>query len=326
MSEIISNRPFKSIEDQLAILKSRGLLITNDDDVCKFLMFKNYYNIINRYGQYYYNPSTQRFNEGTKFDNIVDLYFFDNELKNVFYRKLMKVESQFKSVLAHVFCKNHQDDFAYLNPNNFDKDQITKHISLLSSISNQIKYNSGPKEPANPIKHHMRKYGHVPFWVLVNNLYFNDAIKFYNVMNKSEQNEICNIFFNRYVSEHSVVTQESDILTPEQLSSFLNILNDYRNITAHDNFLFGAKIKTQPKYCSCVFRTFSNRGSKSHRSLYDAFIVMRVFLEFGTYANLHNRLIKLTKGLSKTLSCDDVNRLLDAMGFPKDWYDTPKLK
>lgn len=313
------NRPFRSIDEQIQLLKSRNLQIINEKEASNFLLYKNYYNIINRYGQYFYDPGLEKFENGTTFDNLVDLYFFDNDLKHIFYRKLMKVESQFKSVLAHVFSKHHDEQFAYLNPNNFDKKYKDTHIYLVPKLSSQIKYNSNSNSPDNPIKHHMKKYGHVPFWVLINYLYFSDVTRFYSAMNKNEQNSISNIFFNQYVKEYSISISKNDKITPEQLDSFLRILNDHRNLIAHDNFLFGSKIKTLPKYCKCVYDDFDIESPNISRSLYSSFILMRVFLEFNTYKNLHNKVLKLVRKLAKNISQEKVNSILDAMGFPSDW-------
>lgn len=42
-------KPFKSYEEQLNIMKKRGLIITDDEVVLKKLKRENYYNIINGY-------------------------------------------------------------------------------------------------------------------------------------------------------------------------------------------------------------------------------------------------------------------------------------
>lgn len=319
LTDRTSNRPFTAVEDQIDLLKSRGLEIDSDEKAIQFLLFKNYYNFINRYGQYFFESNTQTFLPGTNFNDILNLYFFDNDLKHSFYRKIMKVETHFKSVMAHVFCKNHEQEFAYLNPKNFDPLCKEDHISFIGSLANNIKYNSGSKVPDNPIKHHMKKYGHVPFWVLVNYMYLTDTVKFYGAMNKSEQNEILRIFFQRYSSEFNINVNDGDIITPEQLGSFLKLLNDYRNLIAHDNFLFGTKVKTLTKYCDCVHRDFYDSRDQVKRSLYDTLIIMRVFLEYKSYMNLHNKILKLLNKLLKKSSQQDVNKILVVMGFPVDW-------
>lgn len=325
MTVSTSNRKFLSIQDQISLLKSRGLIIASDSKVENFLTFKNYYNIINRYGQYYFDPNTQKFHPNTSFDNIVNLYFFDNDLKHIFYRKLMKFESHFKSVLAYVFSKNHTEEYSYLNPHNFDPNCRIDQISFIGNLTNHIKHNANTSGPDNPIKHHMTKYGHVPFWVLVNYMYLTDTAKFFKAMNLSEQNEIAKVFFDRYISEYSIVTTTRDRITPEQLDSFLRILNDFRNLTAHDNFLFGSKIKTLPKYCDCVYSPFGHTTSMVGRTLYDAFIIMRIFLEKKSYNNLHNKILRLLNKLKRQNSQAQVNNVLKAMGFPIDWNITSTI-
>ena len=46
-------KPFKTIEEQIILLKQRGLIIPDEDKAKKVLLSNNYYNIINGYSKYF---------------------------------------------------------------------------------------------------------------------------------------------------------------------------------------------------------------------------------------------------------------------------------
>lgn len=45
-------KPFKTLDEQIDILKNRGLMIDDESKTKKILCFTNYYNVINCYSKY----------------------------------------------------------------------------------------------------------------------------------------------------------------------------------------------------------------------------------------------------------------------------------
>lgn len=46
-------KDFKTIDEQLALLRSRGLIIPNEEKARLYLLTNNYYNIVNGYSKYF---------------------------------------------------------------------------------------------------------------------------------------------------------------------------------------------------------------------------------------------------------------------------------
>lgn len=46
-------KKFSSIEEQIELLKKRGLNIPDEDKAARYLLTNNYYNIINGYSKYF---------------------------------------------------------------------------------------------------------------------------------------------------------------------------------------------------------------------------------------------------------------------------------
>ncbi|WP_413627669.1 hypothetical protein R4B61_00260 [Fructilactobacillus vespulae] len=65
---MINDKNFKTIENQIDILKNRGLSIKNDSEANLYLLTNNYYNIINGYSKYFMKQGTDEYIESASFD------------------------------------------------------------------------------------------------------------------------------------------------------------------------------------------------------------------------------------------------------------------
>lgn len=51
----------------------------------------SYYSLISGYKDIFKNPTTKKYKDGTRFEDIVELYYFDELLRQLFLRYLIKV-------------------------------------------------------------------------------------------------------------------------------------------------------------------------------------------------------------------------------------------
>ena len=90
--------------------------------------------MINGYKEAYKNPVTNQFQDGITFEDIYELYQFDNDLRSIFIKYILMVERNIKSSLSYHFCLTYgdmQDD--YLDMNHYDysgkeKDSDSKYV------------------------------------------------------------------------------------------------------------------------------------------------------------------------------------------------------
>lgn len=67
--ETIMTKPFKTTADQVALLKKRGLKIEDERAAEHYLLYNNYFNVINHYGKFFqYHPD--QYIEGATFNEI----------------------------------------------------------------------------------------------------------------------------------------------------------------------------------------------------------------------------------------------------------------
>ncbi|WP_369024807.1 Abi family protein [Mycoplasma capricolum] len=100
-------KEFKTFQEQIEILKSRGLIITNEQKAIEILKQENYYNIVNGYKDLFLKKSLDNnqdiFIENTNFDELYSLFLFDRELRSILLKYILIFERDFKTTIAYNF-------------------------------------------------------------------------------------------------------------------------------------------------------------------------------------------------------------------------------
>ena len=113
----------KTIDQQVQILIDRGLIVSDIEIAKEFLNQVNYYRFS---GYLKLFSANDKFNENTTFENIVEVYNFDCELRKLLYIYLGYIEVLIKTQLALNLSLN-IDAIFYLNKNNFlDEDRFDR--------------------------------------------------------------------------------------------------------------------------------------------------------------------------------------------------------
>jgi abortive infection bacteriophage resistance protein len=79
----VSGKCFTSYEDQIEILKSRGLTFSDHQKAIEILSFENYYSLINGYKDLFLATTgpVETYKVDASLSEIYALYRFDEELK-----------------------------------------------------------------------------------------------------------------------------------------------------------------------------------------------------------------------------------------------------
>lgn len=119
------DKPFKTIDEQIGILESRGLAC--DPETKEILSRESYYAIVNGYKQPFLAPdfkaglAPERFVPGTTFEQLYCLYRFDRALRSVMMRHFAEAEAVLKTTCSYCFSEHHREDpEAYLEPSSYD--------------------------------------------------------------------------------------------------------------------------------------------------------------------------------------------------------------
>ena len=115
---------FKTIEEQIDILKSKGLIIEDEYEAGRTLLRENYF-FISGYRHLFINTTADHnFIVGTTFNEIYALFKFDRHFRNILFRNLLMIENNLKSVTSYQLSKKYgYKEKEYLNPKNFTQDK-----------------------------------------------------------------------------------------------------------------------------------------------------------------------------------------------------------
>lgn len=98
----MADKDFKTIEEQIEILRSRGLSIEDEAEAKDFLLRNNYYRVSG------YSLTLRKndvFAKSATFQNIEDIYNFDHEFRHIILHHIETIEVQIKSIYAYEFTK-----------------------------------------------------------------------------------------------------------------------------------------------------------------------------------------------------------------------------
>ena len=313
MEESMS-KPFLSFQDQIGKLRSKNLTISDSAYAERILREIGYFGLIGGYKEPFKNPTTKKYKDGTTFESIVELYKFDENLRELFLKYILKIERHIRSLLSYYFtAKYGENQCFYLDANSYvpfpsRSNDISKLIGILTSLAN--------KNSDYPYINHQRlNYGNVPLWVLVNGLTFGTLSKFYALVKPDIRTKISENF---------------DAIKEKQLAQYLKVITKFRNVCAHNERLFSFQTKNDiPNTILHEKLSIPQKGTQylyGKRDLFALVIAFRYLLSDEDFKKFKRSLsLIFSDYLSKehSLSQEDIYAL---MGFPSNWKNITKYK
>ncbi|MGI1818562.1 Abi family protein [Lactobacillus johnsonii] len=314
-------KEFKAIDEQIEILKDRGLIFKDTNMACRYLLTNNYYNIINGYGKYF-QVSADTFIKGTRFDEVRNLYFFDKQLKQTFFNSILNVEHHLKSIFAYRFAEKFKNKrYAYLDINSYDPNKILSVGRLISDLSRTINFY---KDKVNsPIHHYVKKYNDVPIWIMVEFLDFGKLCAMIKNSKRSIQNKICRDLME-FIQEN--IGNVNEHFSPEIMISFIENIHELRNVCAHNNRLLDFRCKADSKYFRPLHKKSNIEDNSSRRYAYSVFVSMQCFLSQTEFKILSNTIRKRMNLLKNHLNSIEIEEILNLLRFPSEWLAHPRLE
>ena len=122
-----------SVEAQIRILKERGLLIENDQKAVENLLDIGYYRL-GFYFYYFQNPLTHNFEENVRLDDIIDLYYFDFDIKMLLLRYIYRIEVHFRTQLVYHTSNLYSTNNVWYNDPKIVNNDILKEFNNIYYI------------------------------------------------------------------------------------------------------------------------------------------------------------------------------------------------
>ncbi|KEZ20564.1 Abi family protein [Mycoplasma capricolum subsp. capricolum] len=312
-------KEFKTFEEQIEILKSRGLIITNEQKAIEILKQENYYNIVNGYKDLFLKKSLDNsqdiFIENTNFDELYSLFLFDRELRSILLKYILIFERDFKTTIAYNFSKkynrNNKID-SYLYPENY-KDNYIDVLNFISTINQTIVSKS---EKTNYIKHYIKQYGHAPLWVVVNILSFGNMVYMFRILKDDDKNNIILFYVNRFLEQNN---KENNLwFRSDSFLSLLKILNIVRNVCAHEERMYNIKFDRVSTKDISEMIDYNFYGDLK---LAIVFVFLKMILTRNNFISLKEEIIMLFNKFNDKFETVLFNEILNEMGIKlEDFY------
>lgn len=310
----MEQKTFSSFEQQIHTLQiDKHIIISNAEAAEETLKQIGYFPLMGGYKHLFRIPFSKTYKEGTSLDEIVALYNFDAELRELFFKYLLQIERCLRSLMSYYFSeKNGESQSAYLDVHNYNysrksKKTVDKLVSTLRRATTTRDYAY--------INHYRDKYGNIPLWVLINVLTFGNLSKMYQAFPQTLQSKVCKTI---------------GTVKPNQMEQFLSCLTKFRNVCAHGERLFTYRtfdaISDLPIHKKLKIQKENGQYIYGKSDLFASVIAFRYLLPKEDFYRFKRNLNKLIVNLFKTVKHINEDELLQRMGFPPNWKNITRYR
>ncbi len=309
----MKTKEFKTLDEQIEILREKGLTIENPEYTKEVLLRENYF-FLNGYRHLFLKSSIdKKFIEGTTFEELYSLFLFDREFRYIMFKYLSVIENNIKSIMAYQLSKKYgYREKDYLNKRTFtnERSKSRQVNDLVRKMQRQIRINANQHAAT---RHYLINYGYIPFWVLVKVLSFGIVGETYTILKREDQEAIAGIYS----------------IDVDEFALYLSLLSNYRNICAHEDIIF--ENKTQRIIADNIYHQELNILRRDGEYIYgknDLFAVVMMLKQLLSTNELTNLVIEIKRALDNlgyNLKTIPINKVLDRMGFPPNWEEISKI-
>lgn len=217
-----------NLDEQVEILRERGMIILYEDKAKEVLLDIGYF----RLGFYcfpfesnYPNKEnrTHKYVKGVKFEDIINLYYFDCDLRNILIKYITRIEINFRTFLTYTVSNKYKDYPRWFA----DKKIVNKKYA--NDFYSKV-YKGNLRNTPIIERHHKKHKGDrfAPAWKTIEFMTFGSILVLYNNL---QSDEIKRKIANQY-----------GIRKVDLFIDYMNIIKIIRNTCAHSGVLFDIKL------------------------------------------------------------------------------------
>lgn len=287
MGELKKQQPPMTIDEQVENLKSIGLIVDDEEYAKKILNDISYFRLVKAYSLNL-KPKNGCYDKQTTFKEIVALYLFNANFRQIIFPEIEKVEINVRCRVANFFAEQY-GVLGYLQAENFANENY--HAQFLKDINEEIGRNS--KAPF--VRNFRENYegGNLPIYALVEVFSFGTLSKFYKNMLNKDKKAIAKSFGVGYT----------------YFESWLESISYVRNICAHYGRIYNAKLSKTP----ILYKEYTQVGIGNNR-IYGVLLCLKHLLKNDVHWNLFVDKIELLFDKYQYVK-------ISTMGFPENWRE-----
>ena len=188
MGELKQHQPPMTIDEQVENLKSLGLIINDEEYAKKILNDISYFRLVKAYSLGF-KPKNGNYNDGVTFEQIVELYLFNANFRQITFAEIEKIEVNVRCRIANYFAETY-GVLGYKEATNFVDEEY--HKTFMEDIEGEVGRNS--KAPF--VRNFRDNYegGELPIYALVEVFSFGTLSKFYKNMKNVDKKVVAKSF------------------------------------------------------------------------------------------------------------------------------------
>ena len=289
------SKPPKTFEEQVDILRSRGLEIDDPERARRYLSHLNYYRLAAYWLPFEQDHPTHRFKPNPRFDTVLEHYIFDRELRLLIMDAIGRLEVSLRTRwayhLSHTYGPHAHLESRIFKTGRWSHEENVRNLKEVVRSSSEV------------FLRHFDAYDEAlpPLWVICEVMTLGQLSKWYaNLCHGKDRNAIAKVYG----------------LDEVNLTSFLHHLSIVRNLCAHHarlwnrEFIFAWKLpRLKPPELLVNFNTADGK------KLYNTLVMLAYLMD---QINPHSWKKRLGKLFAKHPEVKEQN-----MGFPDNWRDMP---
>jgi abortive infection bacteriophage resistance protein len=302
-------------DQQLDYLEQiKGLTVGDREAARDALMRIGYFSLIGGYKDAFKEMATGKFISGTTFEDIVATYDFDETLRELFLKYILRVERNIRSLLSYHFVESFGiNQSRYLSKSSFSaKPYYANGIAILLKTLNGL---ANTNTDYAYIVHHRVQHGNVPIWALVNALTFGTLSKFLLFVTQSVQTKVAKHF---------------DSVNRLQLNRFLSVLTKFRNCCSHNERLIGyttrKDISDMPLHKKLGINKTGSQYQFGKHDLLAVVIAFRYLLPNEDFKAFKSNLVRTVNKYLKSTTAMSEDAMNAMLGFPANWRSITRYK
>ena len=303
----MSDKTFLNIDELIDKIKSKNIIIKDEEKVRRILETNNYYFIMGYKFAFKNIDGTYRVN--TSFEDIYSLYIFVIALKLIILDSILEIEQKLKTIYTNNYCYRY--GFKYndiLNNNNYDLSNNYLNDTLLNLNKQLVDFGNNNKA----IIFYKDNHEFIPLWVYMKILSFGMIRDLFYISKANDKDYMKN-----------KLTDEK--MSSSEISNILRLLVRVRNICCHDDILLSFiddKLGIKTTSYHNKFRLKKDKSGniiQGKKDLFAILISIKCFSSKEKFDNMINNLKKLIKEYNEEIGSLDEKELLSIMHLPNDF-------
>ncbi len=292
-------KPPLSLQQQLDLLKDRGLVVTDEPRTLHLLATISYY----RLSGYWFpmrqsSTSGDRLNEfkpNATFDQVVQLYEFDRELRALVLSAVERIEIAVRTQMTYHFGEAH-GAFGHTDVNNFHPN--FRHQPWLDGLEKEV-----VRAKDKFVQHYRERYSgfpRLPIWMATEVMSFGSLSYFYTGMTNEDKRTVASFFNLHY----------------RRLQNWLHVITYIRNVCAHHSRLWNRDLAISPDQIREP-NWSAPITPRNDRMFYVLLMIRHLLNAIGPIQPWRDSVNALASPVSQ------IPAYRVAMGMPEDWQNHP---